>query len=293
MKQNQQKKVALVTGASSGMGKEIAKQLMTDGYRVYAAARQVDQMNDLAELGVLPVRLDISEPNEIESLASTILGEVGRIDVLVNNAGFGLYGAVEDVGIEEARHQFEVNLFGLARLTQLLLPAMREKKSGNIVNISSMGGKVYTPLGAWYHATKHALEGWSDCLRLELAPFGIRVVIIEPGLIETGFDRNRVWRSVGRETPQAIRHWSICQNDGGGGPINPRGLWAGTRHRPESDRQFSMRSRQGPPTKNTLRRRQVCQADDFDPEMARGPHVRSDHHKSDAIKSHPTKQQII
>lgn len=187
MKQNQQKKVALVTGASSGMGKEIAKQLMTDGYRVYAAARQVDQMNDLAELGVLPVRLDISEPNEIESLASTILGEVGRIDVLVNNAGFGLYGAVEDVGIEEARHQFEVNLFGLARLTQLLLPAMREKKSGNIVNISSMGGKVYTPLRAWYHATKHALEGWSDCLRLELAPFGIRVVIIEPGLIETGF----------------------------------------------------------------------------------------------------------
>jgi short-subunit dehydrogenase len=107
--------------------------------------------------------------------------------VLVNNAGFGLYGPVEDIGIDEARYQFEVNLFGLARLTQLLLPAMREKGAGTIVNISSMGGKVYTLLGAWYHATKHALEGWSDCLRLELAPFGILVVIVEPGLIETAF----------------------------------------------------------------------------------------------------------
>ncbi len=105
----------------------------------------------------------------------------------MNNAGFGLYGPVEDIGIDEARYQFEVNLFGLARLTQLLLPAMREKGAGTIVNISSMGGKVYTLLGAWYHATKHALEGWSDCLRLELAPFGIRVVIVEPGLIETAF----------------------------------------------------------------------------------------------------------
>lgn len=100
---------------------------------------------------------------------------------------FGLYGPVEDIGIEEARYQFEVNVFGTARLTQLLLPAMREKGSGTIVNITSMGGKIYTLLGAWYHATKHALEGWSDCLRLELAPFGIRVVIVEPGLIETGF----------------------------------------------------------------------------------------------------------
>jgi short-subunit dehydrogenase len=107
--------------------------------------------------------------------------------VLVNNAGFGLYGPVEDIGIDEARYQFEVNVFGPARLTQLLLPAMRKKGAGTIVNITSMGGKIYTLLGAWYHATKHALEGWSDSLRLELAPFGIRVVVVEPGLIETGF----------------------------------------------------------------------------------------------------------
>ncbi|MCS6067445.1 SDR family NAD(P)-dependent oxidoreductase [Klebsiella variicola subsp. variicola] len=110
-----------------------------------------------------------------------------RVDVLVNNAGFGLYGPVEEIGIDEARYQFEVNLFGAAHLTQLLLPAMRARRRGYIVNISSMGGKMYSVLGAWYHATKHALEGWSDCLRLEVADFGIKVVIIEPGVIETGF----------------------------------------------------------------------------------------------------------
>lgn len=109
------------------------------------------------------------------------------IDILINNAGFGSYGTVEDTTIEDARYQFEVNLFGLARLTQLAIPDMREKKAGKIINISSIGGKVYTPLGVWYHATKHALEGWSDSLRLELKPFNIDVVIIEPGLIQTEF----------------------------------------------------------------------------------------------------------
>ncbi|HEY9346536.1 MAG TPA: oxidoreductase [Inquilinus sp.] len=181
------KKTALVTGASSGMGKEIAKRLIEDGFQVYAAARQVERMDDLAILGARRLRMDISKTEEIERAVDAILGEVGGVDVLVNNAGFGLYGPVEDVGIDEARYQFEVNVFGTARLTQLLLPAMRKKGAGTIVNITSMGGKVYTLLGAWYHATKHALEGWSDCLRLELAPFGIRVVIVEPGLIETGF----------------------------------------------------------------------------------------------------------
>ncbi|KWB14678.1 oxidoreductase [Burkholderia cepacia] len=181
------KKTALVTGASSGMGKEIARQLIRDGFQVYVAARHVDRMIDLQRLGARPLRMDLSRDAEIVSAVETILKETGGVDVLVNNAGFGLYGPVEDIGIEEARYQFEVNVFGTARLTQLLLPAMRERGSGTIVNITSMGGKIYTLLGAWYHATKHALEGWSDCLRLELAPFGIRVVIVEPGLIETGF----------------------------------------------------------------------------------------------------------
>ncbi|MET4689718.1 NAD(P)-dependent dehydrogenase (short-subunit alcohol dehydrogenase family) [Sinorhizobium fredii] len=181
------RKTALVTGTSSGMGKEIAKRLIKEGYQVYVAARQIEKMQDLAGLGATPLRMDISRDDEIREAVEIILNEVGGVDVLVNNAGFGLYGPIEEVGIEEARYQFEVNVFGTARLTQLLLPTMREEGSGTIVNITSMGGKIYTPLGGWYHATKHALEGWSDCLRLELAPFGIKVVIIEPGLIKTGF----------------------------------------------------------------------------------------------------------
>ncbi|MBW9065410.1 oxidoreductase [Rhizobium herbae] len=180
-------KTALVTGASSGMGKEIAKRLIDDGFKVYVAARSVDKMEGLARLGAVPLRMDISADDDIKAVVDVIVAEAGGVDVLVNNAGFGLYGPVEDVGIGEARYQFEVNMFGPARLTQLLLPAMRMRGTGTIVNITSMGGKIYTLLGAWYHATKHALEGWSDSLRLELAPFGIRVVIVEPGLIETGF----------------------------------------------------------------------------------------------------------
>lgn len=181
------KKTALVTGASSGMGKSIAKRLIQDGYQVYVAARSVDKMADLAKLGAQPLRMDVSKDEEIVAGVDTILAQTGGVDVLVNNAGFGLYGPVEEIPLAEARYQFEVNVFGAAQLTQLLLPAMRERKSGTIVNITSMGGKIYTVLGAWYHATKHALEGWSDSLRLELEPFGIRVVIVEPGLIETGF----------------------------------------------------------------------------------------------------------
>lgn len=181
------KKTALVTGASSGMGNDIARRLIKDGFQVYVAARNVEKMSDLAALGARPLRLDVSREDEIKAAVDTIIAEVGGVDVLVNNAGFGLYGPVEEITLDEARYQFEVNLFGAARLTQLLLPSMRAKRAGTIVNVSSIGGKIYSVLGAWYHATKHALEGWSDCLRLEVAPFGIRVVIVEPGVIETGF----------------------------------------------------------------------------------------------------------
>lgn len=180
-------KVALVTGASSGMGKEIARRLLGDGLTVYAAARRTDKMADLAEAGATVLALDITDDDSIAAAVAAIAAAHGGVDVLVNNAGFGCYGAVEDTLIDDARYQFDVNLFGLARLTQLLLPHMREKNRGTIINISSMGGKIYTPLGAWYHASKHALEGWSDCLRLELAPFGINVVIVEPGMITTAF----------------------------------------------------------------------------------------------------------
>ncbi len=179
--------VALVTGASSGMGKAIARRLIADGYLVYVAARSVEKMMDLAKLGAIPLKMDISRDDDIVAAVQAIVQKSGGVDVLVNNAGYGLYGPVEEIPLDEARYQFEVNVFGPARLTQLLLPAMRERRSGTIVNITSMGGKIYTVLGAWYHATKHALEGWSDSLRLEAEPFGIRVVVVEPGLIETGF----------------------------------------------------------------------------------------------------------
>jgi short-subunit dehydrogenase len=181
------KKVVLITGASSGIGKETAKMLLEEGYTVYAAARRIDRMRDLEELGAAPLEMDITREQDLVASVERIKQAHGGVDVLINNAGFGLYGAMEDTTIEDARYQFEVNLFGLARITQLVLPHMREKGAGRIVNISSMGGRIYTPLGTWYHASKHALEGWSDCLRLELSQFGINVIIIEPGAIQTEF----------------------------------------------------------------------------------------------------------
>lgn len=178
-------KVVLITGASSGMGKSVATILHAQGHKVYGAARRTDKMQDLADQGMGVVALDLTDEASIENCVNTVLAKEGRIDVLINNAGYGSYGSVEEVPMEEARRQFEVNIFGLGRITQLVIPGMREQKSGRIVNISSMGGKIYTPLGAWYHATKHALEGWSDCLRIELKQFGIDVVVVEPGGIQT------------------------------------------------------------------------------------------------------------
>ena len=178
-------KVALVTGASSGIGKETGKRLLREGFVVYTAARRIEKMEDLHELGAIPLKMDITVEEDIIAAISQIESGHGGIDVLVNNAGFGMYGSMEESSIDDARYQFEVNLFGMARLTQLVLPSMRHKGFGTIINISSMGGKIYSPLGSWYHATKHAVEGWSDCLRLELKPFGVNVVIIEPGAIDT------------------------------------------------------------------------------------------------------------
>ena len=180
-------KTVLVTGASSGIGKVIARRMVAEGYRVYAAARRTERMEDLKEIGVRTLKMDITKEDEVTQVVERIAEESGGVDILVNNAGFGLYGAMEDTELNDARYQFEVNLFGLARLTQLVLPAMREKGWGKVVNISSMAGKVYMPLGSWYHATKHALEGWSDSLRLEVASFGIDVIVLEPGLIQTEF----------------------------------------------------------------------------------------------------------
>ena len=180
-------KVILITGASSGMGKETAKQLIKEGHKVYTAARRINDMNDLEKLGGFPIQMDMTNETDIQTAVDTIIQKEGKIDVLWNNAGYGLYGAVEDVSMDEAKNQFEVNVFGLASLTQKVIPFMRKAAAGTIIITSSMGGKMYTPLGAWYHASKHALEGWGDCLRLELSAFNIKVVILEPGLIQSGF----------------------------------------------------------------------------------------------------------
>lgn len=181
------KKVILITGASSGMGKETAKLLIQYGHKVYTLARRMDPMQDLKTMGGYPMQMDVTNEADIQQVVDTIISAEGKIDVLWNNAGYGLYGAVEDVPLEEARKQFEVNLFGLAAITKKVLPYMRKLNTGTIINTSSMGGKMYTPLGAWYHASKHAVEGFSDCLRLELKEFNINVVILEPGIIATEF----------------------------------------------------------------------------------------------------------
>ncbi|WP_040834927.1 oxidoreductase [Nocardia brevicatena] len=178
-------KTALVTGASSGIGEATARTLAGLGYTVYGAARRTDRLQKLAADGIRPLAMDVTDDASMTVGIAQVVSETGGIDVLVNNAGYGSYGAIEDVPLNEARYQFEVNVFGAARLAQLVLPHMRERRSGTIVNITSMGGKIYTPLGGWYHGTKFALEGLSDCLRLEAKPFGVNVVVIEPGGIAT------------------------------------------------------------------------------------------------------------
>lgn len=180
-------RTALVTGASSGIGEDTARKLQALGYIVYGAARRTDRLQTLASDGIRPLAMDVTDDASMTAGVNRILEETGRIDVLVNNAGYGSYGAIEDVPIDEARRQFEVNVFGLARLTQLVTPHMRAQGSGTIINISSIGGRLTTPLGGWYHATKYAVEALSDALRIELAPFGIDVVVVEPGAIRTAW----------------------------------------------------------------------------------------------------------
>ncbi len=185
MPKSLQRPVVLLTGASSGIGYDVAPLLVRYGYTVYGAARRVEKIEELASEGVKALSMDVTDEASMEAAVQQIIDAEGRIDVLINNAGYGSYGAIEDVPIDEARRQFEVNLFGLARLTQLVLPHMRARGRGRILNISSMAGRITMPLGAWYHATKYALEAFSDALRMEVEEFGIDVVIIEPGGIKT------------------------------------------------------------------------------------------------------------
>lgn len=179
------KKVILVTGASAGMGKEFARHLLQDGHIVYGAARRVEKMDDIKKLGVKVLEMDVTDETSMAKGIETIVKAEGGIDILINNAGFGSYGAIEEVCIADAKYQLDVNVFGAMRLAQLVIPHMRNKKYGRIINISSIGGKMALPLGGWYHASKFALEALSDCLRNEVEQFGIDVVIIEPGGVKT------------------------------------------------------------------------------------------------------------
>jgi len=181
-------KVVLITGASSGIGKFTAMQLADEGYQVYAGARRLEKMMELKERGIVTIALDITNEQSIQTAIDGIIHQQGRIDVLINNAGYGSHGALEEISPEEARRQFDVNVFGLMRLTQLVLPKMREQGAGKIVNISSIAGRISTPMCGWYNASKHALEALSDALRLEVKQFGIDVILVEPGPIKTEFD---------------------------------------------------------------------------------------------------------
>jgi NAD(P)-dependent dehydrogenase (short-subunit alcohol dehydrogenase family) len=180
-------RIALVTGASSGIGEATVKRLMADGYTVFAAARRLDRMAPLAAAGARLLALDLTDDASIVAAMERIRSEAGRIDVLVNNAGYGALGALEAASEEEIRRQLEVNLFGLIAVTKAILPGMRQRRSGVIVNVSSMGGRIAFPFSTLYHATKYAVEGLTESLQYELAPFGIRTRIIEPGGYKTEF----------------------------------------------------------------------------------------------------------
>jgi NAD(P)-dependent dehydrogenase (short-subunit alcohol dehydrogenase family) len=177
----------LITGCSSGIGAATARRLAERGHLVYATARRPETLADLAGAGCTTLALDVTDEESMSAAVDAVVGEHGRVGALVNNAGYGEYGAVEDVPIERVRRQFETNVFGLARMCQLVLPSMRGAGQGRIVNIGSMGGRLTFPYGGYYHATKHAVEALSDALRYEVRPFGVHVVLLEPGLIATEF----------------------------------------------------------------------------------------------------------
>ena len=179
------KKIILITGASSGIGFDAAQILAQQGHKVYAAARRVELMEPLKADGVQVLKMDVTDEASMQQGVEAVIQTEGRIDVLVNNAGYGFFGAIETVPLEDARRQLEVNVFGLARLTQLVLPYMRQQGSGRIVNTSSIAGKMVIYMGGWYNVTKYSVEAFSDALRMEMKPFGIDVVMIEPGAIKT------------------------------------------------------------------------------------------------------------
>jgi NAD(P)-dependent dehydrogenase (short-subunit alcohol dehydrogenase family) len=180
-------RAVLVTGCSSGIGRATAERLATRGYAVYATARRTEAISDLAARGCRVLALDVTDEDSMRAAVATVADEHGAVGALVNNAGYSQSGAVEEVPMAEVRRQFETNVFGLVRMCQLVLPGMRAQAYGRIVNVSSMGANFTFPGGGFYHATKYAVEAISDALRFEVKGFGIDVVIVQPGIIRTGF----------------------------------------------------------------------------------------------------------
>jgi NAD(P)-dependent dehydrogenase (short-subunit alcohol dehydrogenase family) len=180
-------RTVLITGCSSGVGWATAARFLRAGHAVYATARRPERLAGLAEAGAVALALDVTDEDSMVAVVKRVESERGAVDILVNNAAYGLQGAIEAVPLDEVRAQFETNVFGLVRLTQLVLPAMRARRRGRIVNLSSMGGHFSLPGAGFLHATKHAVEAISDALRMELQPFGIAVIVVEPGPIRTGF----------------------------------------------------------------------------------------------------------
>lgn len=182
------KRIALITGCSSGIGEATAARLAKGGWTVYATARKPETLEGLAAVGCRTLALDVTSEDSMAAAVGKVVAEAGAIDALVNNAGYSQSGAVETLDLDDVRRQFETNVFGLLRMCQLVLPHMRGRRSGRIVNISSMGGRLVFPGGGAYHATKFAVEALSDAMRFEVAGFGVKVILIEPGLITTNFD---------------------------------------------------------------------------------------------------------
>ena len=192
-------RTVLITGCSSGIGEATAARLSKSGWTVYATARQPETLVGLAAAGCRTLALDVTDEDSMSAAVETMLGEAGRIDALINNAGYSQSGAIEALDLDDGRRQFETNVFGLLRMCQLVLPSMRRHRAGRIVNISSMGGRLVFPGAGAYHATKYAVEALSDAMRFEVAGFGIQVVIVEPGLITTNFENAAVASMEGKD----------------------------------------------------------------------------------------------
>ncbi|MFL6161642.1 MAG: oxidoreductase [Jatrophihabitantaceae bacterium] len=194
-------RVVLITGCSSGIGEATARRLNRAGHTVYASARRPETLAGLAAEGCRTVALDVTDEQSMLAAVRQVEQEQGRLDVLVNNAGYGLYSPIEQLSLAEVRRQFETNVYGLVRLCQLVLPGMRARRAGRIVNVSSMGGRTTLPGGGAYHASKYAVEAISDALRIEVRQFGIDVVLIEPGVVRTPWSE------------QALRHHAGTASD--------------------------------------------------------------------------------